>query len=290
MTESKYKNVSYDELISYAANNPNRTRKLESIEITPIKASQETSLDSLGLRGYQAFNLNPTGILSLFACIENPGEYSIAARSSRAMSISTLATKLQEQTENLKNTSLSRKRKKLHDLIGAAYNGSNFEDGDYYTLFNGLGQMCGIQFVLMKSNTQNAVETGDDMSNTSHKGEIIFSSNPCNWSSNVPTWIADYRGRWVAIPTENTATPLQKLVGHWLGFCEGDGWFIEWPEIEGTKDEIVAELSTYPTWSASDKSHKKEILAKRLGKAYTIKMFASWIIKIDSSDRLENDV
>ena len=60
----QYQNVSYKELITYSENNPNRNRTLDSIEILSVKPSQETSLDNLGLKGYSAFNLNPTGIVA----------------------------------------------------------------------------------------------------------------------------------------------------------------------------------------------------------------------------------
>jgi hypothetical protein len=207
----------------------------------------------------------------------------------KLLQISTLATSLQETVNNMKNTSLSRKRKKLHDLIGAAYNNSNIDDKDYYTLFNALSIITDNQFILMKSSVQESSETGEVI-NTGHKGEIIFSSDPRNWSYNKPTWIADYRARWVAIPTENNALSVSKITGSWLSFSEQSGWFIEWPEADGTKEEIISQLSQYITWSINDKSCKKELLATRLGKAQTIKLFSDWVMKIDSSDDLESGV
>ena len=117
----QYQNVSYKELISYSEKNPNRTRLLDSIEIHNIKPSQETSLEMLGLKGYTAVNLNPSGVLGLMACINDPTYYSLSTVSTRTQQIIDIATKLQQQTDELKNTSISRKRKKLHDLIGSVY-------------------------------------------------------------------------------------------------------------------------------------------------------------------------
>jgi len=288
MSDNKYKNVSYDELISYASSNPNRSRTLNSIEVIPIKPVEETSLDKLGLTGYQAFNLNPSGILSLFACISNPAEYSIASKSSRIMTISNLATTFQEQTNDLKNTSISRKRKKIHDLIGAAYNNSHFDDKDYFELFSGLAFMQNVQFILLKSSVQEVSETGEQQSDSSHKGEIIFSSNPSLWKYDLPVWIADFRSRWVAIPTNNNSPKLHNIISSWLSNIEQSGWFINWPEIDATKEDIVQQLSSLPTWSSTDKNLKKEILAKRLGKANVIQTFVKWITKIDS-DKSLND-
>jgi hypothetical protein len=288
MSDNKYKNLSYDELISYASSNPNRSRTLNSIEVIPIKPVEETSLDKLGLTGYQAFNLNPSGILSLFSCISNPAEYSIASKSSRIMTISNLATTFQEQTNDLKNTSISRKRKKIHDLIGAAYNNSHFDDKDYFELFSGLAFMQNVQFILLKSSVQEVSETGEQQSDSSHKGEIVFSSNPSLWKYDLPVWIADFRSRWIAIPTNNNSPKLHNIISSWLSNIEQSGWFINWPEIDATKEDIVQQLSSLPTWSPTDKNLKKEILAKRLGKANVIQTFVKWITKIDS-DKSLND-
>ena len=74
----KYQNVSFQELIQYSHQNPNRNRTLESIEVIYTKPSDESSLDTMGLKGYQAFHLNPTGIISLMACISDPDYYSFA--------------------------------------------------------------------------------------------------------------------------------------------------------------------------------------------------------------------
>ena len=106
----QYQNVSFKELMSYSDNNPNRARTLDSIEIQSAAPPQETSLDKLGLNGYTAFNLNPTGVVSLFTCIQDPTTYSLSAKGARTQLVIDTTTKLQEQTDELKNGPLSRKR------------------------------------------------------------------------------------------------------------------------------------------------------------------------------------
>lgn len=274
----QYQNVSYKELVSYSENNPNRSRTLDSIEIQSTKQVQDTSLDKMGLKGYTAFNLNPTGIMSLYACITDPSSYSFSPKGTRIQQIIELTTKLQEQTEELKNTSLSRKRKKIHDLIGASYNGTVFEDKDYFDLFSGLSLMRNIHFVLMKSAVQENIEEGEKHYDTSLKGEIIFSSDPSTWKQENPVWVADYRSRWVAIPSENHAQDLHKVLANWLSTIEQTGWVIQWPEVDGTKVEIVEQLSQLPTWQITDKKLTKDVLAARLGRANCIKVFTKWMI------------
>jgi hypothetical protein len=274
----QYQNVSFKELIAYSENNPNRDRALDSIEIIPVKPAQETSLDKLGLKGYKAFTLNPTGILSLVACINDPNNYAFSPKNVRTQLIIDLATKLQEKTDELKNTAISRKRKKIHDLIGATYNGAVLEDKDYMDLYSGISFLTNTNFVLMKSATQETVEEGEKQYDSSLKGEVVFSSDPTNWKRDHPVWIADYRARWVAVPTENNASNIHKILAVWLATVEQTGWIVQWPEVDATKAELVEQLSVLPTWQITDKKLTKDVLAVRLGRANCIKVFTKWMM------------
>jgi hypothetical protein len=272
-----YQNVSFHELLNYSENNPNRNRILDSIEISSLKSSQETSLDKLGLKGYSSFNLNPSGVISLLACIQDPNLYSLSNKGSRSQIIIELTTKLQEQLDELKHTSLARKRKKINELIGASYNGSQLEDKDYADLFAGISMLHNIHFVLIKSAIQQNIEEGHTQYSSSLKGEVVFSSDPSTWKQDNTIWVADYRARWVAIPSEKEATDLHKIIGTWLSSIEQNGWIIQWPEFDGTKTEIIQELSLLPTWQETDKKLSKDVLASRLGRARCIKLFTNWI-------------
>jgi hypothetical protein len=273
----QYQNISFKELIAFSENNPNRNRNLDSIEVLQTKPPQETSLDKLGLKGYTAVNLNPTGVISLLACISDPTTYSLSPKSIRTQLIMELTTKLQEKTEQLKNTSLYRKRKKIHDLMGASYNGTLLEDKDYMDLFGGISLLENTHFVLMKSAIQENIEEGEKQYESSLKGEIVFSSDPATWKRENPVWIADYRARWIAVPTESNAQELHKFIALWLSNIEQTGWIVQWPEVDGTKVELVEQLSQLPTWQITDKKLTKEILAGRLGKANSIQVFTKWM-------------
>lgn len=277
----QYQNVSFKELITYSENNPNRNRQLNSIEVVSIKSSNETTLDNMGLKGYNAFNLNPSGIMSLYACIEDPVGYSFSTKGARIQQIINYTTKLQEQTDSLKNSSLSRKRKKIHDLIAASYNGSSFDDKDYMDLYSGISLMRDIHFVLMKSVVQDTIEEGgtdkqEILYDSSYKGEIIFSSDPTTWKKDNPIWIVDYRAHWVAIPSDQHAKDLHSILASWISTIEQNGWVIQWPQIDGTKVEIVEKLSVTSSWQVTDKKHSKEVLASRLGRINTIQLFTQW--------------
>jgi len=271
----KYQNVSFAELESYSKNNPNRHRTLESIEIhhTP----PDPSLDSLFLPGYTSLNVNPAGIISILACLSDPQYYSLAPANLRIQQLIDLSTRLQEQTDDLKNTSVARKRKKIHDLIAVSYNSGTFQDKDYLDLYHGLSIMTKQHFVLLKEAVQDRVEDHDKQYESALKGEVIFSSDPTTWSQDHPVWVVDYRGRWAAIPTETHAAPLSSILSTWLITMEQHGWIIQWPEIDATKIELVEQLCRLPTWNETDRKLSKDVLSSRLGRSRVLQTFVSWL-------------
>jgi hypothetical protein len=267
----QYQNISYKELLALSENNPNRSFSLDSIEIQKQDVSaQDTSLAKMGLPTYTLTTIQPAGILGVITYISDPGSYYLSPKNVRTQLIIDCTTALQQQTDDLKNTPLSRKRKRIYDLLGAAYNCAPFEDKDYYDLFHGVTYMCKTQFILIKEAVQDSIEEGK-VGTSGYKGEIIFSSDPTMWKKDNPVWIVDYRGRWVATPTAS-----ETAIGTWLLDIEQHGWIIQWPEIDGSKVELVDKLSQYPTWQETDKKLTKDVLAVRLGKADTLKLFASW--------------
>jgi hypothetical protein len=283
----QYQNISYKELIALSENNPNRSFALDSIEIQKQDVNApDAFLVKMGLPTYTMTNIHPVGILGVITYISDPGSYYLAPKNVRTQLIIDLTTSLQQQTDDLKNTPLARKRKRIYDLLGGAYNCAPFEDKDYYDLFHGLTYMCKTQFVLIKEAVQDSIEEGktsqasqalqasqaSQASDSSYKGEIIFSSDPTMWKRENSVWIVDYRGRWVATPSEG-----ETLLGSWLGTMEQNGWIVQWPEVDGSKVELVEKLSRYPTWQETDKKLTKDVLAVRLGKADTLQLFSSWV-------------
>jgi len=275
----QYQNVSFGELLAFSKQNPNRHRMLESIEVHV--AATDPSLDSFYLPGYTSFNVNPAGMINILSCIADPQYYSLAPTNVRMQQLIDYTTKLQQQTEDLKNTSLSRKRKKIHDLIAVSYNGGAFQEKDYLDLYHGLSLMTKQHFILIKEAVQDHIEDHETKCESSHKGEIIFSSDPTTWKRDHTMWVADYRGRWVAIPSEIHAQPLSTIAADWLCTMEQHGWTIQWPEIDATKVELVEQLSQLPTWKETDRKLTKDILSVRLGRALSLQAFTK---------RMTNDV
>jgi len=267
----KYQNVSYKELIAYSEHNPNRHLSLEPIEIDIPK--EDVTLHKLGLRGFTASTIHPSGILGACTCISDPNYYYLAALNVRTQLLIELTTDLQQKTDELKNTSLSRKRKKIYDSIGAAYNNGRFEDKEYNDLIHGIAYMLNIQFVLIKEAIQEHIENNETY-DVNVKGEILFSSDPVNWKRDLPVWIIDYRGRWIALPVETDS--VHSMVGVWLESMEQAGWTVQWPEADGTKTECVEKLSGLPSWDPADKKLSKELLAARLGRLTALTTLCAW--------------
>ena len=57
---------------------------------------------------------------------------------------------------------------------------------------------------------------------------------------------------------------------------EQHGWFIQWPEVDAPKTELVEQLSTLPTWKETDRKLTKDILSVRLGKAQSLQLFSTF--------------
>lgn len=274
----QYQNVSYRELIQFSQQNPNRNRVLAPIEIHVPLHKEDPSLQSLGLNGYTSLNLNPTGLLSVLLCVLDPVYYMESNKNGRQQDISELVTKLQQDTDNLKHTSLMRKRKKIYELLGTCFNGGQLQDKDYLDLYHGFEAMRSIQFIMLKEAVQDKTEDHDGSTQVDNgfKGEIFFSSNPSLWKAEDPVWVVDYKGHWVAIPMDVSAKPIKTYLEEWLVNMEEQGWIIQWPEVDGTKTELVAILSQLSAWKETDKKLSKDTLSMRLGKYNTLQLFQKW--------------
>lgn len=262
---TKYQNIAVTQLFEWLSKNPNRSRQLAPIVIQPPKeATRGNRMDALGLDTYSAVPMNPSSILGIFHWIADP-LYEIALPTIRATMLREFATALQEKTDTLQGTSLARKRKRLHDWIGAVAGGSQIKDDDWLDFYSALATLQGVQMILIRRET---TEEGEEVTGTGFKGEISFATDPTIWSAAEPIYIADYRARWLAVTDDDETSALN--FGSWLCDRECAGWQINWPEATGTKESIVEELRTTPTWQASDSKLKKDILAARLGKVRTL--------------------
>jgi hypothetical protein len=274
-----YQNVSFQELIAFSEHNPHRSTTLKRQE---VKQTDERILHKLDLPDYISSVIEPAGILGICTCITDPNYYYMALPNVRKQMLIDLATKLQEKSDELKTSSIARKRKKIYDLIGAAFNMSAITDKDYMDLFQGISVLCQLQFILVKETVQEGIEEGTTPSmpvvinESGVKGDILFATNPIHWTKEQPIWIVDYRGRWIATPHTVTVDHIYGFIAEWICDIQQNGWIVQWPEIDATKVELVAQLSGYPSWQESDRKLSKDQLSVRLGRLQTIQTFSSW--------------
>jgi hypothetical protein len=277
-----YQNYRFDELIAFSKQNPHRAQALAPIGIlTPQQSlEQETTLAGYGLDGYTVYDLQPTGLLSMMVCMDDPQAYSLSTPSIRIQQTIEYCTTLQQKTEDLRNGPMARKRKKIYELLAAIYNESTkLEEKDYMDLFHAMEILKECHFVVLNRAVQEHSET--DQKEHEKSNEIHFSSNPICWKRDRPIWVVDLHCRWIAIPTD-TATDLHRRLYDWLPHMELQKWIIHWPEVEGSKTEIVEQLMNFSTWQEGDKKLTKDILATRLGKHVTLRQFMMW--KSDDTD------
>jgi len=269
-----YQNVSFAELLAFSENNPNRSTTLKRQE---VKQTDERILHSLNLPDYISSVVDPAGILGICTCITDPNHYYMALPNVRTQMMIDLATSLQQRSDELKTSAIARKRKKIYDLIGAAYNKSALTDKDIVDLVQGISVLCNLQFILIKERVQESIE--DDIhSDSAWKGDILFGTNPIHWTKENPIWIIDYHGRWLATPHTVTPDHIYRILGDWLKTIPQKGWTVQWPEIDATKTELVAALSTFAEWQETDRKLSKDVLSLRLGRVQTLENVMKWSI------------
>ena len=249
--------ISFSQITEWIQRNPNKSHVLTPIET--VKSEEMVTIEnmtSFGLPGHDCVSLDPPGPLSLFQWILDPTFLHVPYNGRKAM-LRCFATSLQEETESIKGcmgSPVSRKRKRIHELVAQASYDKKFSDEERYEFISLLALMKKVQIILIKTPVSD--ETG----------ELLFSSNPVEWSSEIPIWIADSDARWIVSQNGQTGVSIH----NWLYDRETTGWIIHWPEIDRKKSELVEKLQVLPTWKPTDSKLLKEVLAQRLGKYLTI--------------------
>lgn len=272
----KRQNVSISDLLSWSETNPNRSKNLTPIEVLSdevvvrmkdLTETKESSLSSIRLDKFESINLTPSGMLSAIAFMSDK-VYQYSAVSSRNMFLRELATKLQQDTDNLAGSSFARKRKKVHDGIATLANGGAVKPEDWIDIFSCLAFMTNIQLVFVQMSTIEETKKDDDEESENDVKHIYFSSNPSTWTREHKIWIVDYYGRWVASPKDDVSIGT---LTEWLEDIEIYGWNVHW-HIDSSlkKEELVQQLSLMPSWQKEHEKLKKDTLAIRLAKMQSI--------------------
>lgn len=271
-------NLAFSELAQWAKTNPNKC-KLTPIgilkSVDAVKVPEENTLDNIGLKQFESITLSPSGMLGTIAWLSDT-TYQNSPLNIRMGLLRNTATSLQEKTDTLQGTHLSRKRRKIHDGIGNLANNGTVKPEEWLDLFSSLAYMIDTQLIFIKMQT--VEETGEEREDREGRGAekegegadkmIFFSSNPESWTPEKKTYIVDYHGRWVASPTTEDAV---KDIPEWVSDLDTNGWVVEWHTNNSmTKEEIVNILSRLPAWQDTHAKLKKDVLLRRLARVCTI--------------------
>jgi hypothetical protein len=280
---SNHQNVSIAQLLEWADKNPNKSKTLAPIGIQDssvlvskkeLSDMKENTLESIGLGEFESNTLSPSGILSVIAWATD-STYPYLSVRARSAYLRELATRLQQQTEGLAGGTLARRRRKIHDGIGGLANTGSVKPEEMLNLFSGLAIMCGVQLIFVQMSKVEEKERDEEGKEVEDDGEkyIYFSSDPTMWVKEKKTFVVDYYGRWIASP--RTDKSMKTLVD-WVDDLEMNGWIVGWHIDQNlTKDALVEELKSYPTWLSEHSKLKKDVLARRLAKYSTLRAINS---------------
>ena len=275
---ANHQNVSIAQLFEWADKNPNKSKSLAPIGIQDsselirkkeLSFEKEATLESIGLGEFESQTLSPSGILSVMAWVTD-STYPYLAVRARMSYLREMATRLQQQTEGLAGGTLARRRRKIHDGIAGLANSGSVKPEEMLDLFSGLAIMCGVQLIFVqmsKVEEKERDEEGKEIESDDVKC-VYFSSDPAMWVKEKKTFVVDYYGRWIASPR---ADESMKTLVDWIEDLEMHGWTVGWHiDASMTKDSLVKELQSYPTWLPEHSKLKKDVLSRRLAKYNTL--------------------
>jgi hypothetical protein len=272
-----YQNVSIAQLLDWSKANPNRGHQLPPILIQPTATEESgTPMDAVGL---PTFNAVPVpNLIGLVAWIRNP-DFAAALPSGKATIMRELIPTLLAETDTLSGSKFARKRRRIYDGIGAAFNGTVIKEDEWMDIVCGIAHLCKVNFIFVRSAASVEESKGADRAEELlgvSKGSISFSSDPATWDQETDLYVVDYHGRWLAVPSDKEERPVQTLVSEWLK-TGAVGWIIDWPIVDATKEDLVKELSILPSWMPTHSKLKKDVLAARLGRIRAERVLFSWM-------------
>lgn len=263
VNKKHHNEISIAQLFTWSEKNPNRGHCLTPIEVIGKPVHDEMvsieNMSNVGMPYHTCISLDPPGPLSIFQWICDPVFQTMSSNVRKNMN-RCFATSLQERISSLRSGTVGRKRNALCDFISrCADDRVTQDDNERRDLMELLSSFLELQLIL--------VITNDDS-----PGNIVFMSDPVNWTGLKNIWIADYDARWIASVIPETSQQLWS-VSTWLSDRESMGWIIHWPEVTGKKTELVAQLQLLQpeTWQPTDTKLLKDELSKRLGKHLMIR-------------------
>jgi hypothetical protein len=207
--------------------NPNRTRTVIPIEIRVCSDTQEGDVDvpASSAGGWIPTPLEPPGPVSLWLWKTDP-EFRAATATVRRTILRDKIIELTDRVEKeLRGVKWS--RKKVAEQLAAQQTAAVSPPMDTPELDRGLAHLLGYQKVVVDE---------------ANKKVRFFPADPRTWSTENPVWGSTTGARAVLHGPEEGS--VGKGLARWLGEREKDGWSVDWPEAEGTLEDLKGRLSS----------------------------------------------
>jgi len=248
--------IEFSKLASFIEKNPNKTNKL----IGPDKTKEDDTLivNEINLPGgyksWTSYIVQPIEPVSAYLYLKDD-MYAIAPERLRANILLETKDKLSRQIDALKDGKIGRQRKKAMEWLSKE--ASKLTQEDRLNFWNILMVIGNIQTIVL----------GDGKCPT-----IRFAPDIRRWTNAYPIYIVSEDLTHVWKPHEDIMGKLK----FWIDDMEKAGAQIDWPEAEGSKTELVEELSYRPGWREENNKKKKEELARMLTRSNALKYISEW--------------
>jgi hypothetical protein len=255
--------ITYQELRNVLEKNIHCTTTIAPIaghileEVNNVSLPQYYHFDSID------FNVNQNDInkvrtwTDLILYVTN-GEYGVAQDSMKDRLFQAACLQMQQRIDSeLKGTPYVRQRKRLLEAYGSDGGGGAFAAIKKDPLLaDVLCYLNNIQTIILQHN--------EGVTNVS-----FAPADPRNWSHNKKIYVIDFDE--VAASLIMQDIPYDKMYEYIHSMEVVDPvCIIQWPSATGTKEDFLERLGS------DSKKDKKEVLAARIGKLDTMKMFYNW--------------
>jgi hypothetical protein len=236
------------QLKQYAALNPTRKACVPPIEIRINSDTQEGQDAPATVAGsWIPVLLDPPGPVSLYLWKTDPEFRAGTVHLRRAILRDTILLIHARVDAELRGHKYS--RKKILEQLSAQQTAAISPPQDTPELDEALCVLFGYQKVVVDE---------------ANRRVLFFPEDPRTWNAEFPTWGASL-GTRAALHKSGEASIAGGLTS-WLEQRESDGWKIQWPEAEGSLEEIKAKFAQRSLTLRSEKP-KKADYAAALGRA-----------------------
>ena len=238
---------------SWAEKNPHRMREVIPIEIAVVSDTQEGIEAPATLPGgWSPTPLEPPGPVSLYLWKTDP-EFRAATPAVRRTILRDMILKITERADS-ELRGIKWHRKKILEQVAAQQTSAVSPPMDTHELDIGMCALFGYQKISVDE---------------ANKKVRFFPADPRTWSTELPIWGATTGSR--AVLHAQSESSVGVGIAAWVCDREREGWKIDWPEAEGTLEDIKSKMMQRGTGLGPrlDKP-KKADWAAALGRAEAI--------------------